>query len=86
MPTIEIDGLKRFAIGSLCYPTPPEPGTVVGPHPITREWLTVIGTDKDGRTWLGPSTRDDLDALPAEPRSLSEILLARLRPAADGAR
>lgn len=65
--------LRRPIAGRLRYPTPPDPGTIVGPA-WTGELLTVIGQDSQGRTVLGYATVDELAALPAPagPRSLTE--------------
>lgn len=58
----------------LTYPTPPEPGTILGPNALG-EHLVVRGPDPDqpNAVKVGYATVDDITAaLQREPRSLAE--------------
>lgn len=52
---------KRPIAGTLKYPSPPEPGTILGPM-WTKEYLVVLGQNEDGRTVLGYAQPVELEA------------------------
>ncbi len=64
----ELHGTRRLVAGRLRYANPPEPGTILGPRDITRDYLVVIGQDDAGLTLLGYATVDDLAAAAARTR------------------
>lgn len=55
-----------------------EPGTILGPKDITREYMVVLDRDERG-VILGYATADDLQAAADrdEPQSVAEIQLRR---------
>jgi hypothetical protein len=57
---VEYQGKKRHVCGRARYPSPPEPGTIVGPKDITRESLVVLAQDGEW-TLFGYATVGDLD-------------------------
>lgn len=77
--------MGRPIAGRLRYPTPPEPGTILGPTRITREFLVVLGQEPDGRTLLGYAQRDELTTSAAlvvaggAPRSVAEHRAVEIR-------
>lgn len=83
--TVEYAGALRLVAGRARYPSPVEPGTIVGPKDITREHLVAIGTDADGMTLFGYATDADLTAALTNaylngPRSTNEHKAARIFP------
>lgn len=80
MSNIEYAGQQRFVAGRLRYPTPPEPGTILGPNE-TREDLVVLGQD-GAATLVGYATTEDRAAamrravLEGNPRSAREHQMA----------
>lgn len=80
MSTIEYAGQERFIAGRLRYPTPPAPGTILGPNE-TQEDLVVIGQDGD-HTLVGYATTEDRAAamrrsiLEGNPHSVREHRMA----------
>lgn len=76
MTTVDYHGTARFVAGRAHYPTPPEPGTIVGPNTLG-EHLVVLGQDGPA-TLIGYATVDDLRAAAREatttggPRSVAE--------------
>ncbi len=57
MSTIDYAGQQRHIAGRLRHPTPPEPGTILGPND-TREDMVVLGQDGDD-TLIGYATTED---------------------------
>lgn len=85
---IEVDHItgRRLVAGRLRYPSPPEPGTIVGPKDITREHLVVLTTTPAGWTLFGYASDADLTAALTHayldgPRSLNERVGAGPFPA-----
>lgn len=60
--TIEHNGVVRLVAARGRYPSPVEPGTIVGPRDITREHLVALTTTPDGVTLFGWATSADLAA------------------------
>lgn len=56
--TYAYEGRDRNVLGTLRYPEPPEPGTIVGPD-AWGEPCVVLGTD-DGVTSIGLAIADDI--------------------------
>lgn len=52
----------RPIAGRLRFPSPPQPGTILGPKVITRELVVVLGQDEEGFTVLGYAQYAELDA------------------------
>jgi Tfp pilus assembly protein PilX len=66
------------------WPTPPEPGTIVGTG-WTREQLVALDTDADGYTTLGYAQPAELEAsLGREPRSAIEARTQRMKGRVEG--
>jgi hypothetical protein len=66
---------KRFVVGRLKLDA--EPGTILGPKDITREWMVVLDR-VDGGVSVGYATVAELEAaLQREPRSVAEVNLQR---------
>jgi hypothetical protein len=73
--------MPRAIAGRLTYAEPPEPGTIVGPRGLTREWLVVLPADGEPGTPVGYASPDELAAVEApdhEPRSVAEMRIRRL--------
>ena len=73
--------VSRPIAGRLSYASQPQPGTIVGPKDVTREWLVVLGPDPDNpaKTLIGYATQAELNQaagrmtkLGLPPRSLVE--------------
>lgn len=81
MSTFDYDGQQRFVAGRLRYPTPPAPGTILGPNDF-REYLVVLGDDGE-YSLVGYATTEDKAAalrrtiLEGDARSAAEVQLAR---------
>lgn len=71
----------RFIAGRLAG-VQAEPGTVLGPKDITREWMVVVASDEDGSD-LGYAQTSDLDAAAVAamvergPRSVAEARMVQ---------
>jgi len=63
----------RAVVGQLHYPSPPEPGTILGPN-AWGELVVVLGTE-EGTTYLGLATADEVAAARSQNRSLLEMRL-----------
>jgi hypothetical protein len=64
--------MTRPIAGRMRWPTPPEPGTMVG-RAWTREVLVALTTDDEGWTTLGYAQEAELaESLAREPRSVIE--------------
>jgi hypothetical protein len=58
--TISYHGKMRQVRGRLRYPTPPAPGTIVGPNDMG-ETLVIFGTVADGSSLVGLAIVDDME-------------------------
>ncbi|MFI7608760.1 hypothetical protein ACIBTV_27120 [Micromonospora sp. NPDC049366] len=76
MAMTEYAGQQRFVAGRLRYPTPPEPGAIVGPN-TTSEYMVVLRQD-GADTLVGFATTEDRVSamrravIESDPRSLTE--------------
>lgn len=83
--SVEYGGALRFVAARGRYPSPVEPGTIVGPRDITREHLIALKTEPDGWTLFGYATDADLAAALANayehgPRSVNEHIARQVFP------
>jgi len=62
----------RAVAGSARYPSPPEPGTIVGPNAFG-EHLVVVGTEGGVTTFSYVTTDDVTASLEREPQSVAEV-------------
>lgn len=63
--------MSRYFAGTARYPSPPEPGTIVGPTEVG-EFLVVLWTD-DGVTTFGYATQPEIEASRGKMRSITEM-------------
>lgn len=71
---IDYNGQQKFVAGRLKYPTPPEPGTILGPNTVG-EHLVVLGTDEEsGESLIGYAGQPEIAAaVDRDPQSLTEF-------------
>lgn len=73
--------MTRPIAGRLRFPTPPEPGTLLG-RMWTDEWIVALDT-VDGVTQVGYATADERNIRPSSPRSVFEARAVAMLGRAD---